>query len=99
MISVPNGYNVIAQRPDGFVAVHRLSGKAILGRTATDRFGNDYVVDTVEPSGGNLFGAISGWSKSGSTERWRELMASLMADLVQRESQRIQAEQYALGNR
>ena len=37
MFSIPNGFTVIAQRSDGFVAVHRITGKVMLGRTALDR--------------------------------------------------------------
>ena len=90
MLSIPNGFTVIAQRTNGFVAVHRLSGKVILGSTALDRFGNKYVKGVVETSGGNLFGTIAGTSRDGTTERWRQLMADLMATLVQTESNRVQ---------
>ena len=90
MFSIPNGFTVIAQRSDGFVAVHKLTGKTILGETELDRFGNKYVKDVVEVERGNLFGAVNGTSRNGSTEKWRQLMANLMATLVQTESNRVQ---------
>jgi len=96
MFSIPNGFTVIAQRSDGFVAVHRITGKVMLGRTALDRFGNEYVADTVEPSAGDLYGAVSGESADGSTQAWRQLMAFLMAEVVRAESSRVRDEQRAV---
>ena len=96
MISIPNGYTVLAQNSNGFVAVHRLSGKAILGKTATDLFSNAYVCESIQAPMGHLHGAISGTSRNGSTEAWRRLMADLMASLVKSESIRVRDAQRAL---
>jgi hypothetical protein len=97
MLSIPNGFKVIAQTVEGFAAVHKLSGKVILGRTARDTFGNEYVTSMVTVErGGCLVGTVSGMSADGSTQEWRQLMAYLMAEVVQAESNRVRDERRAV---
>ncbi len=75
---IPNGYRIVAICGAGFIGVHRINGKYIVGQFKKDCFENQYVDQTARSDGLMYYAEVSPGSSA-----WKNvLMAKLMAEHV-----------------